>query len=284
MSLRSVARSAPRFLTRTSTAIVRPASRTLAKPQTTFLRTQQATSAFSTSVFRRSPTGETDQELSAKLASEIEYENDVKENEPLPASIKDFIENGPFEIKDVAGKEEVVLTRKFGNEQITVTFSIADLQNYDPDMYDEDSALGEEDVDAPKSNNQGEDGLEGGEGSDAIPCRLNIVIEKPGQKGALNIEATAQEGSIIVDNVYYYAEDASLAHGETADAAHKAQQLYAGPPFGSLDEDLQILMERYLEERGITQALAVFVPDYMDMKEQKEYLNWLNGLKKFIDA
>lgn len=43
-------------------------------------------------------------------------------------------------------------------------------------------------------------------------------------------------------------------------------------------------MERYLEERGITQALAVFVPDYMDIKEQREYQTWLKGVKEFIDA
>lgn len=116
----------------------------------------------------------------------------------------------------------------------------------------------------------------------AVPCRLNIVVEKPG-KGALNIEATAQDGNILVENLYYYA-DAALAHGKNADAAHAAQAVYPGPPFGSLDEDLQILMERYLEERGITQALAVFVPDYMDVKEQREYLTWLAKLKEFVDA
>jgi complement component 1 Q subcomponent-binding protein len=65
---------------------------------------------------------------------------------------------------------------------------------------------------------------------------------------------------------------------------HAAQDTYPGPPFGSLDEDLQILMERYLEERGITQALAIFAPDYMDFKEQKEYMAWLKNVKGFIDA
>ena len=114
MSLRTAARSAPRFLTKA----VRPATRT-----TTIFSTQsarlarQTTSAFSTSVFRRAAAGEVDEELSAKLGSEIEYENDVKENEPLPASIKDFLENGPFEIQDTPGKEEVTLTRTFGTEQ-----------------------------------------------------------------------------------------------------------------------------------------------------------------------
>lgn len=40
----------------------------------------------------------------------------MKENEQLPASVKDFLENSPFELKDIPGKEDVRLTRKFGNE------------------------------------------------------------------------------------------------------------------------------------------------------------------------
>jgi len=58
-----------------------------------------------------------DSELSAKLESEIQFETEVKENEPQPASIKDFLENGPFEIQDIPGQEDVVLTRTFGNEK-----------------------------------------------------------------------------------------------------------------------------------------------------------------------
>jgi complement component 1 Q subcomponent-binding protein len=58
-----------------------------------------------------------DEELSAKLASEIEFENDVKENEPLPASIKDFLDNSPFQLEDIPGREDVTLTRTFGDEK-----------------------------------------------------------------------------------------------------------------------------------------------------------------------
>lgn len=54
--------------------------------------------------------------MSVKLNSEIEFENDMKEAAPVPASVKDFLENSPFELKDEPGKEDVVLTRKFGNE------------------------------------------------------------------------------------------------------------------------------------------------------------------------
>lgn len=78
-------------------------------------RTQYA-AAFSTSSIRAQQAAEGDEELIAKLESEIEIENSMKEEDGLPASIKDFLENGPFELQETPGREEVTLTRKFGNE------------------------------------------------------------------------------------------------------------------------------------------------------------------------
>jgi len=158
-------------------------------------------------------------------------------------------------------------------------------------MYDEDVALGDEDMEggrdpatqergAASAAEEAEDMEDDSEA--AVPCKLNIVVEKPGA-GALNIVATAESGAIVVENMYYYS-DPALAHETTAEVSHKVQDVYPGPPFGSLDEDLQVLMERYLEERGINQSLAIFVPDYIDMKEQKEYLRWLENVKQFVDA
>lgn len=54
--------------------------------------------------------------MSVKLESEIQFEGEMKENEQLPASVKDFLENSPFELQDTPGKEDVSLVRKFGNE------------------------------------------------------------------------------------------------------------------------------------------------------------------------
>jgi complement component 1 Q subcomponent-binding protein, mitochondrial len=128
------------------------------------------------------------------------------------------------------------------------------------------------------------DGEDGDLEEAPLPCRLSIVVEKPGKnKGALNIDASAQDGVIVVENMFYY-EDAALAHANSLDATQARAEVYPGPPFGTLDEDLQVLMDRYLEERGVTQALAVFAPDYVDVKEQREYVRWLNNVKKFIDA
>ncbi|KAK7745923.1 Mitochondrial acidic protein mam33 [Cytospora paraplurivora] len=274
---RSLARAAPRTVSRLSAA-ARPS--TLLRT-TQFAPLRSSASAFSTSLFRRASTGTVDPELSAKLNSEIQFETEMKENEPQPVSVKDFIENGPFEVVDTPGLQDVVLTRTYGNEKITVTFSIADIASAEEDdIFRDEAALEDEEGgrDQESDDLDGEDGT----GEPGVTCRLNIVVEKPG-KGALNIEAVAQEASVIVENLYYY-HDAAIAHSSSAEAVHKSRDVYPGPPFGTLDEDLQLLMEQYLDERGINSTLALFVPEYMDFKEQREYLSWLNNVKGFVDA
>lgn len=180
-----------------------------------------------------------------------------------------------------------------------MSFSIADITNYDP--YGQDNALEddesfEDDVlqnndrstangsrSAPGEESVEEEDVDEGE-EPVAPINLSILVEKPGKvPGALNIDATAQNGGIIVDNLFYF-EDAAVARAETPEAAQRRADIYPGPPFGSLDDDLQVLMERFLEDRGITQTLAVFVPDYVDVKEQREYVRWLGNVKNFVDA
>lgn len=299
-SLRQSAVARPSAFVKTSTfAVLRPAH----------------AAAFSTTVSRKaSAEAETDEELSAKLESEIQIEEDMKASEQQPASIKDFLENSPFELVDTAGQEVVKLTRSYGDEKyvkhsetfcftfvntllthtafrITVSFSIADITNYDP--YSEDAALEDEELSDESLDRSGKQSGKAEEDVDEMdedldeesaPINLSIVIEKPGKTaGALNIDATAQDGNIVVENMFFY-EDAKVAKIDSPESAQKRADVYPGPPFGSLDEDLQVLMERFLEERGITSAMAVFVPDYVDVKEQKEYLRWLSNVKTFVDA
>lgn len=154
----------------------------------------------------------------------------------------------------------------------------------DPESDFNDRALADEDdIDGEKQGEESDvDGEDVDPGDNSFPARVNVVIEKAG-KGAMAIETVAQDGMIVIDNVYYY-NDAKLAHAKTADLEHERQDKYVGPPFGNLDEDLQVLFERYLDERGINTALALFIPEYIDMKEQKEYVRWLESVKGFIEA
>ncbi|KAA8566545.1 hypothetical protein MFRU_042g00510 [Monilinia fructicola] len=286
LSLRTIARSAPRVargLTNTAIKTTRPTLLQTAFPASRL----QCASAFSTSSIRaKSAAPESDAELAEKLASEIKMEDEIKNQEEVPPSVKDYLENGPFKVIDTPGQEEVVLIRTFGDEKIRVSFSIADLNAYDPDSdeFQDHAMVDEEDIDhaSNRKDLESENPLDVEGESHSFPARINIIVEKK-NRGALAIETVAEDGMIVIDNVYHYA-DAAHAYAKTTDAAHQRQDLYVGPPYGNLDEDLQVLFERYLDERGINQALAIFVPDYIDMKEQKEYLLWLNNVKRFIEA
>ena len=114
----------------------------------------------------------------------------------------------------------------------------------------------------------------------SFPASLKVRVTRPSRPGAVVIDAVADSGQILIENVHHYS-DVSLTETAVSDAGKK-EGLYAGPMFGNLDEDLQILIERFLEERGIDVRMANFIPEYIDFKEQKEYLRWLQskfGLK-----
>jgi complement component 1 Q subcomponent-binding protein len=123
---------------------------------------------------------------------------------------------------------------------------------------------------------EGEEPATPADGELSFPMRLYVTITKP-NTGVLHIQTLAQDGFIQVEDVHYF-EDTSLADAQTAEKDWKRRGIYSGPPFENLDTDLQLLLERYLEERGINSALATFVPDYAELKEQKEYVAWLGSM------
>ena len=115
---------------------------------------------------------------------------------------------------------------------------------------------------------------DGGLTPEGFPARLQVTITKDGTQGALFIESIVRDGQITTENVHYF-QNADLAEAKTADQDWARRNLYTGPPFSNLDEDLQVLIDQYTAERGIDTALALWVPEYMDFKEQREYTNWL---------
>ncbi|CEH17648.1 regulatory protein suaprga1 [Ceraceosorus bombacis] len=102
-------------------------------------------------------------------------------------------------------------------------------------------------------------------------------------KGALTLDAQAEDGQFTVENISYY-KDAKLATDLSADADWARRGLYIGPQFETLDENVQAQFEAFLNERGIDSDLARFVPDFAELKEQKEYCSWLENVKAFVDA
>lgn len=111
-----------------------------------------------------------------------------------------------------------------------------------------------------------------------FPARVNVTIDKGG-KGVLQVETTVQDGDVMIEHISYFSKP-ELADAQTAELDWSKRNLYTGPPFGNLDQDLQLLLERYLDERGVNTELALWIPEYIDFKEQREYLHWLSS--KFI--
>ena len=121
--------------------------------------------------------------------------------------------------------------------------------------------------------------------------RLLTSSTQPSVPGALSVDAVCQEGVFVIENVSFY-KDAKLATDLTAEADCKRRGLYIGPQvrfrvfffrdrraralklclcqFETLDLNLQEEFERFLlQERGIDESLALFVPEYAQYNEQK---------------
>lgn len=100
------------------------------------------------------------------------------------------------------------------------------------------------------------------------PSNLRRSDSQTDAPGAVQIDALCQEGAFLIENVSYYA-DARLGTAVTADADWSRRGLYVGPQFETLDVALQEEFEKWLQERGINETLALFVPEFCEYKEQK---------------
>ncbi|WFD42757.1 Mitochondrial acidic protein mam33 [Malassezia psittaci] len=228
---------------------------------------------FSTSM-RRLGEGETDSELAASLQQEINYEKEAAEtaggHESEPDWLRQFKSEGIWHVEDKSGSDEIALTREFGNENIRVLFSIGEIDTTDPsheldqNENDQVSAAAEDEF----------------EGSFPVRCAINVTKQN---KGSLNIDAQAQDGQFMIENITFYKDDV-LATELTSDADWQRRGLYMGPQFETLDENVQAQFESYLAERGISTGLALFIPNYAELKEQREYCAWLENVKNFVES
>ncbi|KAJ7130778.1 regulatory protein suaprga1 [Mycena crocata] len=224
-------------------------------------RVPAATRAFSASA-RSMKAGSSDVALSQKLSEELQYEAEAQESAETPEFLASFQAQGTWKIQDTPGNNEVTLTRQFGNEHIRILFSVADLQHQDPDEFAD-----EEDPEA----------------EDHEPTGSSPTMRASSAPGAIDIEASVQNEQFLIENISYYA-DGKLVSDATIEGDWKRRGLYFGPEFSTLDVTLQENFEKFLEERDIDASVASFLTEYTSHKEQKEYVQWLENVKKFIDA
>lgn len=209
LSLRSLARAAPR-----ATCLATYSSKVAARPafQTAFRSSLQTPRCFSTSFVRRDDAA---QELAAKLSQEIDLES---EENASPADSDSNLEvfksqNPDWSIDDIAGEQDVLLTRKYEDETITVSFSIADFNTPMPEYESDEALLDEDDFEGQSGGgntkgaiNQGrtsggnikvasedrvapadreelrdEEDEYDGEDQPAFPASVNVLVQRPGK-------------------------------------------------------------------------------------------------------
>jgi len=214
--------------------------------------------------------GTNDLALVQKLQTELQYEKESGAKEvDVPESVKAFRDQGIWQLEDIPGNDEVTLTRTFGNEHLRLMFAVTDVQPEEQD---------EEDFENPENESERSE-------EDPIrisPIRASLAVTKTSAPGTLNIDMVVQEGQFVVDNISYY-KDAKVGTELTADADWKRRGLYMGPQFDTLDVAVQEEFDAWLRERGVNESVALFIPDYAEFKEQREYVDWVENVKNFIE-
>ncbi|WVO16177.1 hypothetical protein L204_103847 [Cryptococcus depauperatus] len=204
--------------------------------------------AFGTTLVRKG-SGETDGTLSSALAAEHKYEVESTNGQPeAPEFIENFKAQGVWEIEDIPGSDDVSVS-----DLDATTFE----GEYPTEQATEEAAAG------PAS----------------VTCSLSIA--KQSVPGALLVDLETCDEGFEITNVAIY--DKALAEAKGAEGDWERRSRYMGPQFDHLDETVQEAFGSYLAERGIDESLADFVLSYCEHKEQKDYVSWLDQIRKFVE-
>ncbi|KAK9164789.1 hypothetical protein Syun_005691 [Stephania yunnanensis] len=133
-------------------------------------------------------------------------------------------------------------------------------------MYDDEVADDDDDNQSDNDDN-----------SDQFTISLTVTVLK-GDGPRLEFSCTATPDQISIDTMIIKDPDTAAAA-----ASLEHQILYEGPEFSDLDENLQKAFYTYLEDRGIKSSLTNFLQEYMNDKENREYLTWLKSMKEFVE-
>ncbi|KAK8671792.1 hypothetical protein V6N13_038377 [Hibiscus sabdariffa] len=211
--------------------------------QSTVYRFYPNTLRFSTAVAFKKPSS--DESLIRVLESEIQCaeEDGSDQVEGIPSGF-------PFEIEDIPGIQTVTLKRDYNGELVKVDVHM--LEHGDE----------QEEVD----DNDGDDYED--QNKTSIPLVVT-VSKKDGS--SLEFNCTSSPDHIEIDSLYFRSPDA------------EDELAYEGPDFHDLDDNLKKAFNKYLEVRGIKPSTTNFLHQYMIKKNNREYLNWLKNLKKFVE-
>ncbi|GAX23666.1 hypothetical protein FisN_12Hh240 [Fistulifera solaris] len=191
--------------------------------------------------------------LGREHAEEIENESTTMPEDL--GSLKKTLENEHgWKIVDDGAMTK--LYRTIGSSKVQVTFHCQDAVEMDD----------EEDFD--------EEAIEA-----AAPVRFTVTVTKAGKTLAMTC-ITTEDLSVSIQNIV----NTSDQQAETMLRENVIpSDVYQGPEFVELAEDLQDAFHNYLiEDVGIGSDFVSFVSMYCDFKEQTEYVNFLEDTKAIL--
>jgi len=192
--------------------------------------------------------------LATEIADEVADENVDQELEDIKVEIKKT-----FSIKDEAGKGVVTLEAKINGAKVVVTFDCQDEAETGMDMNE---------LQMPEVNEGNEDELP------EIGFGINFVVRITSSTGDKMVVDCVASQELQVLNVQH------IPAGKNEDDG----DLYGGPIFDQLSENLQESIFDFLAEHKVDEDLAFFILSYSRSKEQSEYLNWLNSMLNTVES
>ncbi|KAM0826294.1 hypothetical protein ACQ4PT_068970 [Festuca glaucescens] len=187
-----------------------------------------------------------DWDLINQIDTEVEAAQDAK------VLVKEALQNFPFEIKDKHSCTDLILTRKYGDEDIEVVVSAPFLDTARKEC-NWHGSVADSSADEAKS-----------------VLALQVTVSKGGSLSMFT--CTASEGQVEVRTVYM-----RLTVGE--EDKEEYQISFEGEKSNQV---LQQLVNRYLELRGVTMLTAAFLHELLSNKDVFVSIFWLDMLKGFV--
>ncbi|GMG19386.1 unnamed protein product [Ambrosiozyma monospora] len=231
------------------------------------IATASSLARFSTTVMR---TNEATSKLKTILTAESDFEH--KDAFGLDDVYNNWLKSSGFEIVKTDNKVLAELIKKNGDETLHLYFDVQRITQigYQMKQFQEDF------------ENETEDGeMLREELSEASIVELNFVVEKAGKAVGFDLLLNLVSNQFSVAGVTNFS-DASIALSDNYDAVAKRDVKYSGPEFSNLAEELQESITEYLSSRGVDTGLAEFIVAYSSVKENNEYITWLDQLKGFF--
>lgn len=118
---------------------------------------------------------------------------------------------------------------------------------------------------------------QGGEGEPGSMTDFQVLIQKEGQISGFMIDAVVIDGQININHVHV-ADNVQEFHAKYL-GGKVNPDVYDGPDFQSLDDNLQVSFVDFMSELGVNEEAAAFIEVTSLDKDQSLYMGWLNQCK-----